>query len=51
MKATGSRQRLLEEEKFIKNKLITALVLGEESGFINDFDPEQNLKRLHEQNL
>ncbi len=46
-----SALRLLEREERKEKELIKALVLGEESGFVDDFDPKENLKSLHKQNL
>ncbi|MDZ7607973.1 MAG: type II toxin-antitoxin system ParD family antitoxin [Cyclobacteriaceae bacterium] len=39
--------RLLEEQEKKKSTLAKALIDGEESGFVNDFDPELLLKELH----
>lgn len=39
--------RLLEEEEKKKSLLTKALIDGEESGFVQDFDPELLLKELH----
>lgn len=39
--------RLLEEEERKLNELRNALVLGEESGWAEDFNPEEHLKSLH----
>lgn len=39
--------RLLEEQEEKKELLIKALKEGEESGLIEDFDPEMLLKELH----
>ena len=43
--------RLLEQEEKKEKELIKALEVGEQSGFIDDFDPKQNLNELHRQNL
>ena len=43
--------RLLEREEKKEKELIKALEVGEKSGFIDDFDPKQNLAQLHRQNL
>ncbi len=32
-------------------ELLKALELGEQSGFVDDFDPEQNLSQLHRDHL
>jgi len=40
--------RLLEEHEKKKSVLTKALIDGEESGFVQDFDPEILLKELHE---
>lgn len=39
--------RLLEEEENKKKALRQALVEGEQSGFVDDFDPELLLDKLH----
>ena len=39
--------RLLEDEENLKATLQKALVVGEKSGFINDFDPKKHLSSLH----
>ncbi len=39
--------RLLEEQEQKKNILTKALIEGEESGFIEDFDPQLLLEELH----
>lgn len=39
--------RLLEEEERKLNELRNALVLGEESGWAENFNPEEHLKSLH----
>jgi len=46
-----SALRLLEQEEKKERALIKALEIGEQSGFIEDFDPKQNLNQLHRQNL
>ena len=43
-----SALRLLEKEEAKEKELINALVTGEESGFVDDFDPQENLKQLHQ---
>ena len=44
-----SALRLLESEEQKEKELIKALKAGEKSGFIEDFDPNQNLAELHRQ--
>lgn len=39
--------RLLESEERKINELRDALILGEQSGWVEDFDPEEHLKALH----
>lgn len=39
--------RLLESEEKKERELIKALEAGEKSGFVEDFDPEENLTNLH----
>jgi len=39
--------RLLEERERKMNALSNALTEGEESGFVDDFDPDLLLKNLH----
>lgn len=39
--------RLLESEERKLNDLRNALIAGEQSGFVKDFDPEEHLKMLH----
>ena len=46
-----SALRLLEREEKKEKALIKALEIGEQSGFVEDFDPKQNLKELHRQHL
>ncbi|MDO9038272.1 MAG: type II toxin-antitoxin system ParD family antitoxin [Lutibacter sp.] len=46
-----SALRLLEQEEKKERELIKALEIGEQSGFVEDFDPKQNLNQLHRQNL
>ncbi|WP_439153440.1 type II toxin-antitoxin system ParD family antitoxin [Winogradskyella sp.] len=46
-----SALRLLESEENKERALITALEIGEESGFVENFDPKQNLAELHRQYL
>jgi antitoxin ParD1/3/4 len=42
-----SALRLLENEGKKERELIKSLVLGEQGGFVDDFDPERNLAELH----
>ena len=42
-----SALRLLEEEEIKKNSLIKALVVGEKSRKIKNFDSEAHMKKLH----
>lgn len=46
-----SALRLLEREEKKEKELIKALELGEQSGFVDDFDPEQNRAQLHRDHL
>jgi len=46
-----SALRLLEREENKEKELIKALKIGEQSGFIDNFDPKQHLKEFHRQNL
>lgn len=46
-----SALRLLEFEEKKERKLIKALEVGEQSGFVENFDPKQNLEELHKQHL
>ena len=39
--------RLLESEERKLNELRNALIVGEESGWVEDFSAEQHLKSLH----
>lgn len=39
--------RLLESEERKLNELRNALIVGEESGWVEDFRPEDHLKALH----
>ncbi|MFT5244594.1 MAG: antitoxin ParD1/3/4 [Glaciecola sp.] len=45
-----SALRLLESEEKKERELIKALEVGEESGFVKDFNPKENLAKLHTQN-
>jgi antitoxin ParD1/3/4 len=40
--------RLLESEERKLNELRNALIAGEQSGFVEDFDPKEHLKVLHQ---
>ena len=40
--------RLLQDREELKRNLSKALVAGEKSGFVDDFDPEKNLESLHQ---
>lgn len=46
-----SALRLLEREEKKERELIKALEIGEQSGFIENFDPKEHLKKLHRQHL
>ena len=46
-----SALRLLEREEKKEKELIKALETGEQSGFIENFDPKRNLKELHRKHL
>jgi len=46
-----SALRLLETENFKEKQLIKALIEGEESGFIENFNPEEALKEIHKEFL
>ena len=46
-----SALRLLEREEKREKELIKALEIGEQSGFVENFDPKANLKELHRQHL
>ena len=39
--------RLLEDEENLKIALRKALIVGEKSGFVSDFDPKKHLASLH----
>lgn len=41
-----SALRLLEREEKKEQELIKSLQTGEESGFVDDFDPSEHLKKL-----
>ncbi len=46
-----SALRLLEREEKKEQELINALVVGEESGFQENFDPTKHLKEIHKKHL
>jgi antitoxin ParD1/3/4 len=46
-----SALRMLESEDKKEKELIKALKLGEQSGFVENFNPKQNLTELHRQHL
>jgi len=46
-----SALRLLEREDKKEKELIKALVIGEQSGFVENFDPKEHLKGLHRKHL
>jgi len=46
-----SALRLLEREEKKEKELIKALEVGENSGFVENFDPKQHLKELHRKHL
>ncbi|AXG71628.1 antitoxin ParD1 [Kordia sp. SMS9] len=46
-----SALRLLESEEKKERALIKALEIGEQSGFVEDFNPDENLKALHRKHL
>ncbi len=46
-----SALRLLEREENKEKELIKALQIGEQSGFVENFDPVEHLKELHRKNL
>lgn len=46
-----SALRMLEHEEKKEGELIKALELGEKSEFVENFDPKQNLAKLHRQHL
>jgi len=46
-----SALRLLEREEKKEQELINALVVGEESGFQEDFDSSKHLKEIHKNHL
>ena len=46
-----SALRLLESEEKKERELIKALEIGEKSGFVEDFNPEEHLKTLQRKYL
>ncbi len=46
-----SALRLLEHEENKERELIKTLEIGEHSGFVEDFEPEQHLNELHRKHL
>jgi antitoxin ParD1/3/4 len=42
-----SALRLLETEEKKLHEIRNALIIGEESGFVNDFNPDDHLKSLY----
>ncbi|MGB0880785.1 MAG: type II toxin-antitoxin system ParD family antitoxin [Polaribacter sp.] len=46
-----SALRLLESEEKKERELIKALEIGEQSGFVEHFDPKRNLAELHRKHL
>ena len=46
-----SALRLLEREDKKEEELIKALKIGEQSGFVENFDPKEHLKELHRKHL
>ena len=46
-----SALRLLEREEKKESELIKALEVGEQSGFVENFDAKQHLKELHSKHL
>jgi len=46
-----SALRMLEREENKERELIKALKIGEQSGFIENFDSKKNLVELHRQHL
>ena len=46
-----SALRLLEREEKKERELIKALEVGEQSGFVENFDPKKNLEELHRQHI
>jgi antitoxin ParD1/3/4 len=46
-----SALRLLEQEEKKERELIKALEVGEQSGFVEDFNSKQNLAELHRKHV
>ena len=46
-----SALRLLEREEKKEGELIKALEIGEQSGFVENFDSKKNLTKLHRKHL
>ncbi|GGF69671.1 type II toxin-antitoxin system ParD family antitoxin [Wenyingzhuangia marina] len=46
-----SALRLLENEEKKERELIKALEAGEQSGFVDNFNPKENLEDLHRKHL
>lgn len=46
-----SALRLLESEERKERELIKALEIGENSGFVENFNPKEHLKKLHHKHL
>jgi antitoxin ParD1/3/4 len=46
-----SALRLLEREEKKERELVKALEIGEQSGFVEDFDSKRNLNELHRKHL
>ncbi len=46
-----SALRMLEREEKKERELIKALEVGEQSGFVEDFNPKHNLAELHKRHL
>ena len=46
-----SALRLLEREEKKERELVKALEIGEQSGFVEDFDSKHNLNELHRKHL
>lgn len=46
-----SALRLLEREEKKERELIKALEIGEQTGFVENFNPKEHLKTLHRKHL